>query len=119
VRGQVSRAAERKSGRRRKMSTESSQKPDPDQPPADSSWLILGWTAGDWAYSLEPEGHLWRWNARWVNPDPEAEEGNKIRDVDFGLVPGGAFAALTELVFSCDQVEALDFPRTGEGVEPR
>lgn len=51
----------------------------------------LGWSCGGWKHTLTDEGHLLRWSAVLI-----ADDKREIRD--FGLVPGGVWAAVRALV---------------------
>lgn len=50
------------------------------------------WTDGNWTYSLQPEGRLWRFRGSFPVPGKDAIE------CDFGLIPGGAFIAIESLL---------------------
>jgi hypothetical protein len=54
--------------------------------------LWLYWQSGEWSYSIAPEGHMFRFLASF------SDGANSRFHSDFGLVPGGAYIAIRDLL---------------------
>jgi hypothetical protein len=58
--------------------------------------LTLGWAYDGWVYKIQPEGKLWRFSGEHRYTDSQGEE--HVLRPDFGLLPGGAFVAIRDLL---------------------
>lgn len=57
----------------------------------------ISWTSfDDWRHEICSEGHLFRWKVS--RPTPTEDEPDKRVIDDFGLIPGGAYVSILELL---------------------